>query len=64
MQLIYRGINYQSSSWQRPSLSISRTATKAKYRGATYYIYPSTVVCQPSLVAYKYRCIDYIKKYC
>ena len=64
MQLIYRGIDYQSPSLPKQSSNISRTAVQAKYRGVTYYIYPSTVVCQQSLVAYRYRGIDYMKKYC
>ena len=35
-----------------------------KYRGVSYSICPKNAVLKQSLVACKYRGIDYIKKYC
>ena len=61
MQLIYRGINYQPQFF--PSqMHASRIA--GKYRGVSYYICPKNPVPEQSLSFYKYRGIDYIKRYC
>ena len=59
MQLIYRGVNYLPQPRQRQYSDFSTTT--GKYRGITYCISPVTVASHQSLVAYKYRGVDYIK---
>ena len=59
MQLTYRGANYQLKSWHGRNADI--LATVGKYRGKTYYISSAALVSHQSLVAYRYRGVDYIK---
>ena len=60
MELIYRGINYRRPLG-RKNLDVG---IDVKYRGVAYRISPTTLTLQQSLVSYKYRGVDYMKRYC
>lgn len=60
MELIYRGVNYQ-----RPlGRENSDVEIDIKCRGVAYRLSPTSRTFQKSLVSYKYRGVDYTKRYC
>ncbi len=61
MKLIYRGINYRRLPVDRESSDA--LGIDVKYRGVVYRISPTALTLQQSLVAYKYRGVDYTKRY-
>ena len=61
MESIYRGINARRQSVRRQHSGIG---IDVKYRGVAYRISPTTLTLQQSLVSYKYRGVDYTKRYC
>ncbi|MDJ0594211.1 MAG: DUF4278 domain-containing protein [Pleurocapsa sp. MO_226.B13] len=57
MQLTYRGITYQASNLSLPNSS----ARTGKYRGQTVNINSTVRLSRKTLVAFKYRGVDYIQ---
>ena len=62
MKLTYRGANYQHQSF--PSLNADTSAMAGKYRGVNCCISSAVLVSRQSLIAYKYRGVDYLKRHC
>lgn len=60
MQLTYRGANYQHKPLHSRNADLD-LATVGKYRGATFYISSAALVSHQSLVAYRYRGVNYTK---
>lgn len=58
MQLTYRGMAYQS-----PAISVELLSSQTgKYRGQTFQMSSTVLVLRQSIVAFKYRGVDYIQR--
>lgn len=60
MKLIYRGLNYRRPLGRK---NLDNLETEVKYRGVAVRLASKTPIFRQSLVLYKYRGVNYLKRY-